>query len=675
MVAGLTASHPIAQTKTPEATPSAAPSSVERATAGDSPDDPGPLATDLSPAITHEAISKAARKVADWELDRTEATFNQQWTYAALYDGMLAASKTTGDARYRDAMVRMAQRFNWKLLNERFPHADDMALGKSYMDLYLEKRDPVRMADTKAVLDQLVVRPDDPSKLLWWWCDALYMAPPVLARMSVATGDRRYLDTMDREWWQTSASLYDPAEHLYFRDSRYFKQKQANGQKVFWARGNGWVMGALAKVLEVMPKDYPSRGKYIAQYKEMADRIASIQGKDGLWRSGLLDPDAYDLPEVSGSAFFTYSLAWGINHGVLDRARFEPVVERAWAGMLSHVYADGRLGSIQPIDGQPGKFKPSASYVYGVGGFLLAASELDVLAQGASPPRPRITGISHVGYFVSDLPKAIAFWHDLLGFDESYDLKKQGSDDVRIAFIKINDHQHIELFNEAPTAAPNMMSHVCFTVDDLEQMRAYLRAKGFDVKPNNGAKTRAGDYAFEIRDPDGTLIEFVESLPTGMEAQAAGKFMPATRIATSIYHVGFLAGNSEKSIAFYHDILGFNETWRGASDPKELSWINMQVPDGNDYIELMLYGKLPTTFGGKNHISLVVPDVQKSIADLEARPAYKTYGKPIDMHVGKNGKRQVNLYDPDGTRVELMEARTVDGKPVPSSNAPPPSRE
>ncbi len=675
MVAGLTASHPIAQTKTPEATPSAAPSSVERATAGDSPDDPGPLATDLSPAITHEAISKAARKVADWELGRTEATFNQQWTYAALYDGMLAASKTTGDARYRDAMVRMAQRFNWKLLNERFPHADDMALGKSYMDLYLEKRDPVRMADTKAVLDQLVVRPDDPSKLLWWWCDALYMAPPVLARMSVATGDRRYLDTMDREWWQTSASLYDPAEHLYFRDSRYFKQKQANGQKVFWARGNGWVMGALAKVLEVMPKDYPSRGKYIAQYKEMADRIASIQGKDGLWRSGLLDPDAYDLPEVSGSAFFTYSLAWGINHGVLDRARFEPVVERAWAGMLSHVYADGRLGSIQPIDGQPGKFKPSASYVYGVGGFLLAASELDVLAQGASPPRPRITGISHVGYFVSDLPKAIAFWHDLLGFDESYDLKKQGSDDVRIAFIKINDHQHIELFNEAPTAAPNMMSHVCFTVDDLEQMRAYLRAKGFDVKPNNGAKTRAGDYAFEIRDPDGTLIEFVESLPTGMEAQAAGKFMPAARIATSIYHVGFLAGNSEKSIAFYHDILGFNETWRGASDPKELSWINMQVPDGNDYIELMLYGKLPTTFGGKNHISLVVPDVQKSIADLEARPAYKTYGKPIDMHVGKNGKRQVNLYDPDGTRVELMEARTVDGKPVPSSNAPPPSRE
>jgi unsaturated rhamnogalacturonyl hydrolase len=336
------------------------PLSVERASAGDSPEDPGPLATNLSPALTHGAIRKAAQKVADWQLARAESIFSQQWTYAALYDGLLA----------------------------RFPHADDMALGQSYMDLYLEKREPVRMANTKAILDRLTVRPDDPDKLLWWWCDALFMASPVLARMFAATGDQRYLDYMDREWWRTSAGLYDPAQHLYFRDSRYFTQKEKNGQNIFWSRGNGWVMGAFAKVLEVMPKDYPGRGRYIAQYKEMANRIAGIQGEDGLWRSGLLDPGAYDLPEVSGTAFFTYSLAWGINHGILDRAKFEAVVTRAWAGMLAHIYADGRLGSIQPIDGQPGKFKPSASSVYGVGGFLLAASELDALSQTAPPTPP-----------------------------------------------------------------------------------------------------------------------------------------------------------------------------------------------------------------------------------------------------------------------------------------------
>jgi rhamnogalacturonyl hydrolase YesR len=402
-VCSLLSSAQIGQPKPAEVPPAAAAPSVDRAASGDSPDDPGPLATDLSPALTHEAIRKAARKVADWQLARAEATFNRQWTYAALYDGLLAASKTTGDPRYRDAMVRMAQGFDWKLLNNRFPHADDMALGQTYLDLSLDKRDPIRITDTKAVLDQLIVRPDDPSKLLWWWCDALFMAPPVLARMSAATGDQRYLDYLDREWWQTSASLYDPAEHLYFRDSRYFTQRQQNGQKIFWSRGNGWVMGAFAKVLEVMPADYPSRGKYIAQYKEMAERIASIQGKDGLWRSGLLDPDAYDLPEVSGSAFFTYSLAWGINHGVLDRKRFEPVVQRAWTGVLQHIYADGRLGSIQPIDGQPGKFKPSASYVYGIGGFLLAASELDAMVH--EPGLERRKGSS--SSFISKPPPTI----------------------------------------------------------------------------------------------------------------------------------------------------------------------------------------------------------------------------------------------------------------------------
>lgn len=374
-LAGLTASAQVPQAQAP----AAAPVTVDRAASGDSPDDPGPLAKDLSPELTHAAIRKVAHKVADWQLGKVEKTFNQQWTYAPLYAGFLAASKTTGDPRYRDAVVNMAQGFDWKLVNTRFPHADDMALGQAYMDLYLEKRDPKKIEDTKANLDRLLARQDDPNKLLWWWCDALFMAPPVLARMSTATGDRRYLDYMDKEWWETSASLYDPAEHLYFRDSRYFTQKQANGQKIFWARGNGWVMGAFARVLEQMPKDYPTRPKYIAQYKEMAQRIAAIQGKDGLWRSGLLDPDAYDLPEVSGSAFFTYSLAWGINHGILDRKTYEPVVKRSWAGMLNHIYADGRLGSIQPIDGQPGKFKPSASYVYGVGGFLLAASELDTL--------------------------------------------------------------------------------------------------------------------------------------------------------------------------------------------------------------------------------------------------------------------------------------------------------
>jgi rhamnogalacturonyl hydrolase YesR len=353
---------------------------------GSAPDDPGPLATDISPEIKPKAIQAVIKKVAAWQVKVAEPSFNRLWTYAAMYDGLLAASDATGDPAFRDAVEKYSEQEKWLLIDNRFPHADDEAMGKSYMYLYLRDpksaRKPVRMANTKEVMDRLVARPDDPAKLVWWWCDALYMAPPVLSQLYKATGDKKYLEYMDKEWWQTSAKLYSPTDHLYFRDDRYLTQKQANGKSLYWSRGNGWVLGGLVKVLEIMPKDYPTRPKYVQQFKEMAEEVKNIQGKDGLWRSGLLDPDAYDLPEVSGSAFFTYAIAYGINEHILDRKTYYPVVEKSWKGMLEHVYADGRLGSIQPVDGQPGKFKASASHVYGVGGFLMAGYQMNRLAGG-----------------------------------------------------------------------------------------------------------------------------------------------------------------------------------------------------------------------------------------------------------------------------------------------------
>ena len=144
------------------------------------------------------------------------------------------------------------------------------------------------------------------------------MAPPVLAKLSLATGDRKYLDFMDHEWWITSSLLYSPSNHLFFRDKSFLDKHEANGSSIFWSRGNGWVFAALARVLAVMPRDYPSRPKYIAQFKEMAEELASLQGADGLWRPGLLDAAAYRLPENSGSAFYTYGFAYGINSGILE---------------------------------------------------------------------------------------------------------------------------------------------------------------------------------------------------------------------------------------------------------------------------------------------------------------------------------------------------------------------
>ncbi len=352
---------------------------------GDTLDNPPPLAN-LSPAFKTKAIDLAMRKVGDWELERARPSFSQDWTFAALYSGFMAASKTLPKSGYEDAMMQVGDKFDWKL-GPRLVHADDQAIGQTYLGLYRDYHEARMIQATRNQFDSLMKMPDDPQKPVWWWCDALFMAPPVWARLYSATGEKSYLDYMDREWWITSNLLYDPQEHLYFRDATYLHKTEANGRKLFWSRGNGWVMGGLARVLQEMPEDYPTRPKYIQQYREMAARVASLQGTDGLWRSGLLDPDAYQLPEVSGSAFFVYSLAWGVNHGILDRATYVPVVKKGWAGLVSHIYVDGRLGCIQPIGGAPGVFKPSSSYVYGVGAFLLAGSEVHRLAQGRASKR------------------------------------------------------------------------------------------------------------------------------------------------------------------------------------------------------------------------------------------------------------------------------------------------
>jgi unsaturated rhamnogalacturonyl hydrolase len=320
---------------------------------GDAPDNPGPLATDLSYSIKPKAVAKAMRKVADWQLERSQPYFDRIWTWSVLYSGFMAASDSLGDPKYRDTMTAMGQKFDWKLRSH-LPNADDQSVGQTYLELYLLEKDPAMIAPTELELDAILAAPRGstiPGKEIdWWWCDALFMAPPVWSRMYAATGDRKYLDYLDEEWAKTSDRLYDTKEHLYFRDSTYLTRTEANGKKMFWSRGNGWVMGGIVRTLQYLPKDDPARAKYIEQLKEMAASLAAIQSPDGLWRAGLLDPGDYDMPEISGSALITFALAAGVNGGWLDGKAYRPVIEKAWAGMLHHVYADGRRNGGQGRD-------------------------------------------------------------------------------------------------------------------------------------------------------------------------------------------------------------------------------------------------------------------------------------------------------------------------------------
>jgi len=354
---------------------------VRQTWVGDAPSTALPMATDLSPKLKRRDVSRAIRKVAGWQLNRAEAHFDQDWTFAALYAGFMAVPDAAGGKKYREAMARMGRNFNWQP-GPRLAHADDHAIGQTYLDLYRQFHDPAMLAPLRDRMDAVIALPDsnDPQRPLWWWCDALFMAPPVLAKLSAVTGNRKYLDFMDRQWGITSSLLYAPDVHLFFRDASFLKKHEANGKGLFWSRGNGWVMAGLVRVLSEMPADDPARPKYIAQFREMAQEIASIQGKDGLWRPGLLDAEAYPLPETSGSAFYVYALAYGVNTGILDAKQYRPVIEKAWAGLISRIYQDGRLGCVQPIGAAPGDYTATSSYVFGSGAFLMAGSQVYQLA-------------------------------------------------------------------------------------------------------------------------------------------------------------------------------------------------------------------------------------------------------------------------------------------------------
>jgi rhamnogalacturonyl hydrolase YesR len=347
--------------------------------AGDSPDMPGPFADDISPEVTRNAVHSAMRRVADWQLGHLLQATSRDWTYATLYEGLMAASESLGDRKYEDPVIRSGMRFDWHL-GPRRDHADDQVIGESYLRLFDLHRDPKMFEAVRSQFDAIAAQPDTPGQPTWWWSDALFMGPPAWEHLSVVTGDKRYRDFVNKEWKLTDDALWSRANHLYSRDQKYLTSKENNGEPLYWARGNGWVLAGLAQVLKYAPKDDPHRTFYLNRFKQLAESVALLQCGDGLWRPGLLNQKVYSEPDTSASAFFIYGMAWGMNEGVLDKIRYRPIVSKGWKGLVKHIYADGRLGSVQPVGEAPEAYSPSSSYVYGVGAFLMAGAEVGRLA-------------------------------------------------------------------------------------------------------------------------------------------------------------------------------------------------------------------------------------------------------------------------------------------------------
>ncbi|MGI8906953.1 MAG: glycoside hydrolase family 88/105 protein [Candidatus Sumerlaeaceae bacterium] len=332
--------------------------------------------------LTSSSIVEAMRKACDYQLQQqaamritTGGKENNGWIRSAFYTGVMATYETTKEPKYLEAATRWADALNWTPVPPNTRHADNQACGQTYAELYLLQKDPRRIAGMQACFDQQMAAPQ-PGRVEWWWCDALFMAPPALARLASATGERKYLAFMNDLYWDTHEFLYDKEEHLFYRDADYFAARTKNGKKVFWSRGNGWVVGGLVRVLQYLPKDDPSYPRFLQLFREMLTKLADLQQADGLWRPSLLDPDDFTTSETSGSGFFCYGFAWALNNGMLERRKYVPVAHRAWKGLNAALTPEGRLGYVQKVAGAPGAVDPSDTHEYAVGAFLLAGSEV-----------------------------------------------------------------------------------------------------------------------------------------------------------------------------------------------------------------------------------------------------------------------------------------------------------
>jgi unsaturated rhamnogalacturonyl hydrolase len=310
------------------------------------------------------------------------------WTSGAYYTGVVKAHQATKNQAYYDALLKISRSNKWQTYIRPF-HADDIVISNTYLHLKKLGVGEVDLKPTDKFMQAHLFEPQDwkvgkgnkEQVILWWWCDALFMAPPTITQYGVMKNDMKYLDTMHKYYTECYNLLFDKEEKLFFRDNRFVPSnpammKEPSGKKVFWSRGNGWVLAGLALLLEEMPKNYQHRAFYEDLFKTMSKRILELQPADGLWRVSLLAPENWAHGEVSGSGFYTFALAWGINNGLLDAKTYKPAVLKAWKGLAECQQETGKVGWVQNIGFDPKPADKESVQNFGTGAFIIAGSEI-----------------------------------------------------------------------------------------------------------------------------------------------------------------------------------------------------------------------------------------------------------------------------------------------------------
>jgi len=342
--------------------------------------------------FAEDNILAIMRKVNDYALANPYRQTDRNWIRATWYSGVMEAYHATGDSEYLKQALKWAKKHQWQVGHEKSGF-NRLFCAMTWAELNLLDPDPKKIAPTVAALKENV--PYSPAGAKVWYghapgpwnkpvySDSLYGAP-VLAMLHKATGDGKYLDILNRAFWDVTDKIFDKDESLYYRDPTYMGKKSPNGRKILWSRGNGWVFAGLPRIIKHLPRNDPSYKRYADLYRRMAKSLASRQGDDGFWRSNLDDPWHYTMPESSGTAFFTAGFAWGVREGILDRDAYLPTIIRGWSALVSAVHPKGLLGWVQPVDAQPRPSHPRITREYAVGPFLTAAGQERLLVRNGT---------------------------------------------------------------------------------------------------------------------------------------------------------------------------------------------------------------------------------------------------------------------------------------------------
>lgn len=350
----------------------------------------------LTKPISPKSVTDYMERVADWQIEHFRDKFSGRdkphhiadWTNGALYVGMTKYARISENEKYWNFLKSIGEKQKWKLHWRKYM-ADDHIVGQLYFELFRKYGEGKMTKRTLKHLDWIIENPSKQPITLdkykhterWTWCDALFMAPPLWAKAAKVTGDVKYTDFMMKEYEASKQHLFDKNEHLFYRDDSFIG-KQDHGSKIFWSRGNGWVFGGLTLLMDEYEKDTNEYKYFKDIYLKMAKKIISIQTPEGHWAMSLLNQKYYKTPETSGTAFFTFGLAWGINNGILEKDTYEPSVKKGWNTLTSYITKDGMLGYVQPIGAGPDKSFIDQTEVYGTGAFLAAGTEVYKLYGG-----------------------------------------------------------------------------------------------------------------------------------------------------------------------------------------------------------------------------------------------------------------------------------------------------